>query len=91
MGDGDRARGRRRGDRRRRVGAALRAAVVGDTRRPAPGDWVHILHATLRRKARCDAAGEQTTPVSTEDLRAEAVRFQQTASRLASPKPGTYV
>jgi ATP-dependent 26S proteasome regulatory subunit len=67
------------------------AAVVGDTRRPAPGDWVHILHATLRRKARCDAAGEQTTPVSTEDLRAEAVRFQQTASRLASPKPGTYV
>jgi SpoVK/Ycf46/Vps4 family AAA+-type ATPase len=66
-------------------------AVVGDTRRPAPGDWVHILHATLRRKARCDAAGELATPISTDDLRAEAVRFQQTASRLAAPKPGTYV
>ena len=66
-------------------------AVIGDTRRPAPGEWVHILHATLRRKARCDAAGEQATPVSTDDLRAEVVRFQQTASRLAAPKPGTYV
>ena len=35
------------------------SAVVDDYRAPAPGDWVHILHATLRRKARCEAAGER--------------------------------
>jgi ATP-dependent 26S proteasome regulatory subunit len=66
-------------------------AVVGDARGPAPGEWVHILHATLRRKARCEAAGETATPVATADLRAEVARFEQAASRLAIPKPGTYV
>jgi ATP-dependent 26S proteasome regulatory subunit len=66
-------------------------SVVGDTRSLAPGDWVNVLHATLRRKARGDAAGEPTAPVTTEDLRGEVVRFQQAASRLTAPKSGTYV
>lgn len=62
-----------------------------DYHHPAPGDWVHILHATLRRKARCEAAGETATPVSTRDLRDEVARFKQANARIAVHKPGTYV
>jgi ATP-dependent 26S proteasome regulatory subunit len=65
-------------------------AVVGQHRGPAPGDWIHILHAVLRRKARCEAAGEPSSPVTTEDLVGEVRRFLQTADRLATPT-GTYV
>ena len=65
--------------------------VVGDYRVPAPGDWVHVLHASLRRKARCEAAGERVAPVTTADLLAEVARWKQAASRLAMPAPGTYV
>jgi ATP-dependent 26S proteasome regulatory subunit len=67
------------------------SAVVADYRAPAPGDWVHVLHASLRRKARCEAAGERVAPVTTGDLLAEVARWKQAASRLALPKPGTYV
>jgi ATP-dependent 26S proteasome regulatory subunit len=67
------------------------SAVTSDFHHPAPGDWVHIMHATLRRKARCEAAGEMSTPVSTNDLRDEVTRFKQANSRLTMPKPGTYV
>lgn len=66
-------------------------AVVADYHHTAPGDWIHILHATLRRKARCEAAGESPSPVSTADLRQEVSRYQQTSARLALPKPGIYV
>src|SRR5262249_61815227 len=66
-------------------------AVVGDSRSLAPGDWVHVLHATLRRKARFEAAGEQVQPVTTGDLLAEGARWKQAASRLAIPEPRTYV
>lgn len=66
-------------------------AVTRDYHQPAPGDWVHILHATLRRKARCEASGESATPVSTRDLREEVARYKQANSRLAVPKPGNYV
>jgi len=55
-----------------------------------PGDWVHILHSVLRRKARCEAAGDPVTPVTTGDFREEAGRFQKASSRLAAPT-GTYV
>jgi ATP-dependent 26S proteasome regulatory subunit len=57
---------------------------------PSPGDWVHILHAVLRRKARCEAAGEAATPVSTEDYRTEVERFKNASSRLLTPS-ATYV
>jgi ATP-dependent 26S proteasome regulatory subunit len=57
---------------------------------PSPGDWVHILHAVLRRKARCEAAGEAAKPVSTEDFRKEVERFKKASSRLLTPS-GTYV
>lgn len=65
--------------------------VASDYQHPALGDWVHILHATLRRKARCEAAGEASQPVSTQDLRDEVARYKQANSRLTLPKPGTYV
>jgi ATP-dependent 26S proteasome regulatory subunit len=67
------------------------AAVTAEFRHPTPGDWVHILHAVLRRKARCEAAGEVATPVTTRDLVAEVERFKRTSSRIVTPKPGTYV
>jgi ATP-dependent 26S proteasome regulatory subunit len=57
---------------------------------PSPGDWVHILHAVLRRKARCEAAGETVKPVCTDDFRKEVERFKKASSRLVTPS-GTYV
>jgi len=57
---------------------------------PMPGDWVHILHSVLRRKARCEAAGLGVTPVTTSDFREEVERFQKANSRLTTPS-GTYV
>ena len=66
-------------------------AVTADFQHPAPGDWVHILHAVLRRKARCEAAGEAATPVTTRDMTDEVERFKRTSSRIVAPKPGTYV
>jgi transitional endoplasmic reticulum ATPase len=67
------------------------STVTDDFQHPAPGDWVHILHAVLRRKARCEAAGEAASPVTTQDLSDEVERFKRTSSRIAAPKPGTYV
>jgi ATP-dependent 26S proteasome regulatory subunit len=58
---------------------------------PAPGDWIHILHAVLRRKARHEAAGERVGPVTTQDVGEEADRFKKASSRLALPKSGAYV
>jgi ATP-dependent 26S proteasome regulatory subunit len=64
--------------------------VVDHHREPSTGEWIHILHAALRRKARGEAAGEKPGLVSTEDLVNEAARFHQAAGRLALPT-GTYV
>jgi transitional endoplasmic reticulum ATPase len=46
------------------------------------GDWVRLLHAVLRRKARCDAASEPTDAVTTADLITEVERFQRATTRL---------
>lgn len=53
-------------------------------------EWVRILHGVLRRKARCEAAGESVTPVRTEDLVEEAARVQGTKKRLSYGE-GTYL
>ena len=62
--------------------------------RPYPehsiAEWVRILHGVLRRKARCEAAGESVTPVRTEDLVTEASRVQGTKKRLSYGE-GTYL
>jgi ATP-dependent 26S proteasome regulatory subunit len=64
--------------------------VVDQYREPTTGDWVHVLHAVLRRKARCEAAGETPVPVSTEELEEEVRRFLKASDRLPLPV-GNYV
>jgi len=58
-----------------------------DVVRPYPehtiAEWVRILHGVLRRKARCEAAGEAATPVRNEELLEEASRVQGTKKRLS--------
>jgi hypothetical protein len=49
------------------------------------------MHAVLRRKARCDAAGENVSTVSVEDLSDEVARFKQASGRLSVARSGTYV
>jgi len=66
-------------------------AVTADFHHPTPGDWIHILHSVLRRKARHEAAGEDVAPVSSQDLIDEVERFKNASSRLVVPEPGTYV
>lgn len=56
--------------------------VVAQTREASIGDWVRMLHAVLRRKARCDAAGEVPDSVSTKDLSKELSRFRQANTRM---------
>jgi hypothetical protein len=63
--------------------------VVRDHQGLTPGDWVQLMHAALRRKARCDASGEPVVPVSAADLVEEAERYRKASTRL--PHTGTYV
>lgn len=58
---------------------------------PAPGDWIHIMHSVLRRKARCEAAGETVAPVVTQDISDEVDRYRKASSRIALPRTGNYV
>ncbi len=65
--------------------------VIGQTNEPCLGDWVRILHAVLRRKARCEAGGEEVTPVTTRDLRDEVDRFRQAQKHIHVPDGGNYL
>jgi hypothetical protein len=56
--------------------------IVGSTREPSIGDWVRMLHAVLRRKARLDAAGEAPAPVTNDDFAREVSRLQQAHTRV---------
>ncbi len=67
------------------------ATVVARSREPSTGDWVRIMHAVLRAKARCEAAGETVTPVTTEDAIREVDRFTRASNRLALPGGGNYL
>jgi ATP-dependent 26S proteasome regulatory subunit len=64
--------------------------VVGHHREPSTGDWIRIMHAVLRSKARREATGEAPTPVTTGDFLEQVRRFLEAANRLA-PATGTYV
>ena len=66
-------------------------AVVGTAEIGATGDWVRILHAVLRRKARREASGDLPSPITEEDLSAEVQRFDQASRRIQNPRGGTYV
>jgi ATP-dependent 26S proteasome regulatory subunit len=65
--------------------------VVGQVKDPTPGEWVRMLHAVLRRKARCEAAGEEATPVTTTDMTLEAQKARETRARIRRPSVGHYV
>lgn len=65
--------------------------VVGGTQDASIGDWVRILHAVLRRKARLDAAGEQPSLVTAPDFARELERFVQAQRQLRTPEGGNYV
>ena len=67
---------------RTRFGGVLWSKVVGQTREASIGDWVRMLHAVLRRKARLDASGEVPETVSTLDLSKELSRFRQAHTRM---------
>ncbi len=66
-------------------------AVVERLRDPATGDWVRIMHAVLRRKARREASGEAPSNVTTQDMLDEVDRFRQASYQIAIPPSGTYV
>ncbi len=65
--------------------------VTAGFQHPAAGDWVHILHSVLRRKARHEAGGESVGPVTTRDMCDEVHRYRRASSRIALPKTGNYV
>jgi len=66
-------------------------SVVERYREPATGEWIRIMHAVLRRKARCEASGETTANVTTQDLFDEVDRFRQTNNQITMPRSGNYV
>ena len=67
------------------------AEVVGKTSEASTGDWIRILHAVLRRKARTEVAGDTVSPVTTSDLKREVERFMQTHDRIQVAEGGNYV
>ena len=66
-------------------------SVVERFLEPATGDWVRVMHAVLRRKARCEASGESTANVTTQDMFDEVDRFRQASNQIAAPHSGNYV
>jgi len=66
-------------------------SVVERFREPSTGDWVHIMHAVLRSKARCEASGETASRVTTQDMFDEVDRFRQANNQIAVPHSGNYV
>ena len=65
--------------------------IVGQSKEAPIGDWVRVLHAVLRRKARAEAAHEAATPVTTKDLSSEVERFHQAQRRIATSNGGNYL
>ena len=58
-------------------------SVVRQLREASIGDWVRLMHGSLRRKARCDDATPETVgPVTTADLMDEVERFKRASGRL---------
>ncbi|MCE2391765.1 MAG: AAA family ATPase [Proteobacteria bacterium] len=66
------------------------ARAIEKDRSSGIGDWVRVLHAVLRRKARGEAADEKPGGVTTEDVLAEVDRFKKASKRLHA-RSGTYL
>lgn len=65
--------------------------VVTRFREPSIGEWVGLLHTTLRRKAREDCSAAEVSAVETEDLLAEVEVLRRTLRRLRAAAGGTYL
>ena len=56
--------------------------AIDQNREASIGAWIQLMHAVLRRKARCDAADDKPGLVTTEDVLAEVDRFKRATVRL---------
>ncbi len=56
--------------------------VIDQNRGASIGNWVRMIHAVLRFKARCDTAEERPGLVTTDDMLEEVERFKKTSTRL---------
>ena len=65
--------------------------ALGQTEQGGIGDWVRVLHAVLRKKARLEAAGEEPSLITDADLGQEIVRFNQARRRIHQQGGGNYV
>jgi hypothetical protein len=65
--------------------------VVNRFRGPSIGEWVGVLHAALRRKARSDCAALEPGQVATADLLVEVDVLRRTLKRLHTSEGGTYL
>lgn len=65
--------------------------VVAQSESAGTGEWVRILHAVLRRKARFEAVGEEPDSITNSDLDNEVLRFNQAKRRIQLPGGGNYV
>jgi transitional endoplasmic reticulum ATPase len=65
--------------------------VVSRFRGPSVGEWVGVMHAALRRKARSDCAALAPGQVSTADLLVEVDVLRRTLKRLSTAEGGTYL
>jgi ATP-dependent 26S proteasome regulatory subunit len=66
--------------------------VVSRFREPSTGDWILLMHAVLRRKARHDCSEPEVSLITTDDLVEELDRFRHTRKRLPRSAPGgTYL
>ncbi len=54
------------------------------------GDWIRLLHAVLRAKARCEATDRESESVVTSDLLVEVERAKRVTNRLPAPS-GRYL
>ena len=65
--------------------------VVNRFREPSIGEWIGVLHAALRRKARGECAAQEQSPVATADLLGEVEMLRRTLKRLRATEGGTYL
>lgn len=66
------------------------AEAVREHREASIGQWIRLLHAVLRRKARCDAREESSAGVVTGDLLEEVERVKKITNQLPAPS-GRYL
>jgi ATP-dependent 26S proteasome regulatory subunit len=65
--------------------------VVNRFREPSIGEWLSVMHAALRRKARSECAAVESGLVTTADLLVEVEVLRRTFKRLRAAPAGTYV